>query len=76
MLYCSDRCPDTYYRVPRLLEAEARSVPLKVVRIDTREAAQNAPSPVTYFSLFRDGRFVTHEILSEKKLLAPAGLAP
>lgn len=29
--------------------------------------AQNAPSPFTTFSLFYDGQFVTHEILSEKK---------
>ena len=32
-----------------------------------KDDAQNAPSPFTTFSLFRDGEFVTHEILSEKK---------
>lgn len=34
---------------------------------NSREDAQNAPSPFTIFSLFYDGRFVSHEILSEKK---------
>ena len=77
VLYYSDQCPYTYYWVPRLAEAaEAHDIPLKVVHINSREAAQNAPSPVTNFSLFRDGRFVTHEIQSEKKFLALAGIAP
>ncbi|MCK9169465.1 MAG: YoaP domain-containing protein [Treponema sp.] len=30
--------------------------------------AQKAPSPFTTFSLFHNGSFITHEILSEKKL--------
>ncbi len=76
VLYYSDQCPFTYYWVPRLAEtAKEHDIPLKVVCIDSREAAQNAPSPVTNFSLFRDGKFLTHEILSEKKFLALAGIA-
>ena len=75
MLYYSDQCPFTCCWVPRLTEvAEAYRVPLKVIHIDTREKAQNAPSPVTNFSLFRDGKFITHEILNEKKFLALAGI--
>lgn len=75
VLYYSDQCPYTYYWVPRL-EAAARKhgVPLRVIPIDSVEAARQAPSPVTNFSLFRDGRFLTHEILSEKKFLALAGI--
>ena len=37
------------------------------------EKAQNAPSPVTNFSLFKDGKLLTHEIQNEKKFLALAG---
>lgn len=75
VLYYSDQCPFTCYWVPRLAEvAEAYRVPLKVIHIDTREKAQNAPSPVTNFSLFLDGKFITHEILNEKKFLALAGI--
>jgi N-acetylglutamate synthase-like GNAT family acetyltransferase len=75
VLYYSDQCPYTYYWVPRLAAAaEENGVPLKVVHIDSREAAQNAPSPVTNFTLFRDGQFLTHEIQSEKKFLAFAGI--
>ena len=71
VIYYSDQCPYTYYWVPRLMKAaEEHQVPLKVIHIDSREAAQNAPSPVTNFALFRDGQFLSHEIQSEKKFLA------
>lgn len=74
VLYYSDQCPFTYYWVPRLAKAaEEHGVTLKVIKIDSREAAQNAPSPVTNFTLFINGEFKTHEILNEKKLLALVG---
>ena len=47
--------------------AKARNTVFRSVHIQTREDAQNAPSPFTTFSLFYDGQLVTHEILSEKK---------
>ena len=73
MIYYSDQCPFTYYWVPRLTEfAQENGIPLKTVYIDSREAAQSAPSPVTNFTLFKDGKFITHEILSEKKFLTIA----
>ena len=75
VIYYSDQCPFTYDWVPRLEKAaEENGIPLKVIHIDSREAAQNAPSPVTNFSIFRDGKFISHEIQSEKKLLKLAGL--
>jgi len=76
VIYYSDQCPFTYYWVPRLVEcAKEHGIPLQVIHIDTKEAAQNAPSPVTNFSIFRDGKFVSHEIQSEKKFLALAGIS-
>ncbi len=75
VIFYSDQCPFTYYWVPRLVEcAKAHDIPLKVIHIDTKEAAQSAPSPVTNFSIFKDGKFISHEIQSEKKLLALAGI--
>ena len=75
VIYYSDQCPYTYYWVPRLTEAaDEHNIPLKVIHIDSRDKAQNAPSPVTNFSLFRDGKFISHEIQSENKLLALAGI--
>ena len=57
--------------------AKARNAVFQSVHIQTREDAQNAPSPFTTFSLFYDGQLVTHEILSEKKfakILADKGV--
>lgn len=67
-LYYTNQCPFTAKYVP-LLEnmARTRGVDLHVVHIQSREEAQNAPSPFTTFSLFYNGELVTHEILSEKK---------
>lgn len=68
VLYYTDQCPFTAKYVPLLEDmAKARNAVFQTVHIQTREAAQNAPSPFTTFSLFYDGRLVTHEILSEKK---------
>ncbi len=73
VIYYSDQCPFTYYWVPRLVEvAQENNISLKVIHIDSRDKAQNAPSPVTNFSIFKDGVFLTHEIQSEKKFLALA----
>ena len=67
-LYYTNQCPFTAKYVPVLEEmARARSAVFRAVHIQTREAAQSAPSPFTTFSLFYDGQLVTHEILSEKK---------
>lgn len=68
VLYYTNQCPFTAKYVPLLEEmAKNRKAPFQSVHIQTREEAQNAPSPFTTFSLFYDGQFVTHEILSEKK---------
>lgn len=71
VLFYSDQCPFSYYWVPRLVSAaEEQGFTLKAIKIDTREAAQNAPTPVTNFTLFIDGEFKTHQILNEGQLLA------
>lgn len=69
-LYYTNQCPFTAKYVP-ILEgmAKVKNVPFKTVHIQTREEAQSVPTPFTTFSLFYDGEFVTHEILSEKKFL-------
>ncbi|MCI9597064.1 MAG: GNAT family N-acetyltransferase [Firmicutes bacterium] len=77
-LYYTSQCPFTAKYVP-LLEnmAHARGIDFHVTHIQSREDAQNAPTPFTTFSLFYNGEWVTHEILSEKKfekILASKGL--
>lgn len=75
VLYYTDQCPFTYYWVPRVQKVAAEhGIPLKVIHITSKEEAQNVPAPVTKYALFRDGKFVTHAIQSDKKFLKLAGI--
>lgn len=77
-LYYSRQCPFTAKYVPILENmAKEKNAELQTVNLTTKEEAQNAPTPFTTFSLFYNGEFVTHEILSEKKfdrILSDRGL--
>lgn len=68
VLYYTRQCPFTakYAPLGEKLAAE-RGISLRTVRLETGEQAQAAPSPFTTYSLFGNGTFLTHEILSEKK---------
>lgn len=52
--------------------AKEHGISLKVIPITCKEDAQNVPAPVTTYALFRDGKFVTQAIQSDKKFLALA----
>lgn len=62
--YYSNRCPySEFHARESLIEtAENRGLPLRIIKLDTMEKAQKAPSPATIFSLFLDGRFMTTDI--------------
>ncbi len=75
VIYYTDQCPFTYYWVPRVEEiAKEHNIPLRTIHITSKEEAQNVPAPVTTYALFRDGKFLTHAIQSDKKFLALAGV--
>lgn len=75
VLYYTDQCPFTYYWVPRVEEAaKEHNIPLKVIHITDKAAAQSLPAPVTTYALFRDGEFLTQAIQSDKKFLALSGV--
>ncbi len=68
VLYYTSQCPFTAKYVPVIEKmAKDRQINFQSVHIKTKEEAQNNPSPFTTYSLFYNGEFVTHEILSEKK---------
>ena len=68
VVYYTSQCPFTAKYVPILENlAKEKNVELHAVHMTTGEEARNAPVPFTTFSLFYDGEFITHEILSEKK---------
>ena len=75
VLYYTDQCPFTCYWVPRVAEtAKAHGIPLTTVHITDKETAQNTPAPVTTYALFRNGKFLTHAIQSDRKFLKLAGV--
>ena len=76
VLYYTDQCPYTYYWVPKVQEAaREHGIPFNAIHITEKETAQNVPAPVTTYALFRDGKFVTQSIQSDKKFLKLAGVA-
>lgn len=70
-LYYTPGCPFTAKYVP-LIEncARQRGIAFQSILLDSREKARNAPAAWTNYALFYNGKYVTNEILSEKKFLA------
>ena len=70
VLYYTSQCPFNGKYVP-LLEKTAKEngIPFKAIHIERKIDAQNAPSPITTYALFRDGEYVTNEEMNEKKFL-------
>lgn len=68
VLYYSHQCPHTAKAVP-LLQAKAKElgVALKVIYLDKQKEARALPVPFTSFALFRNGEYITQEILSPAK---------
>lgn len=76
VLYYTDQCPFAYYWAPRVQEvAKEHNIPLKVIHVTSKEQAQNLPAPATTYALFKDGKFITHAIQSDKKFLSLAGVS-
>lgn len=71
MVLCyTSQCPHTAKYAPLIEEiARQKGKTLTLRKLETTEQAQAAPSPVTTYSFFNEGRFVTHEIFSEKKFV-------
>lgn len=78
VLYYTHQCPFTAKYVPLIEDiAKTKGVPFISIRFETAKQAQNAPAPFTSYSLFYNGKFITHEILSVKKfekILSEKGL--
>ena len=64
VVYYSNRCPYAEFHAKNsILEtAKKRKLPLKIIKLETLEQAQAAPSPATIFSLFLNGKFITTDI--------------
>ena len=70
VLYYTSQCPFNAKYVPILEQtAKENGVKFTSIHIQTKEQAQNAPSPVTTYALFRDGKYLTNEQMNDKKFL-------
>ena len=70
VLFYTNQCPFNAKYVP-IIEATAaeHKIPCKAIKLDTKEAAQNAPTPVTNYALFKDGVYLTNEQMNDAKFL-------
>jgi GNAT superfamily N-acetyltransferase len=64
VVYFSNRCPFSEFHVLTSLTetANKRKISLKIIKLETMEQAQSAPTPATIFSLFYNGKFVTTDL--------------
>jgi len=64
VVYYSNRCPFAeFHSKTSLVEtAKNRKLPVTIIKLETMDQAQNAPSPATIFSLFYNGKFITTDI--------------
>ncbi len=70
VLYYTHQCPFNAKYVPTVAEAAKKhGVKFKAVRISSREEAQNAPTPITTYTLFYNGEYVTNEQMNEARFL-------
>lgn len=70
VLFYTNQCPFNAKYVPVLEEtARQNGITFKAVKIESREQAQSAPTPITTYALFCDGEYVTNEQMNEKRFL-------
>ena len=69
-LYYTSQCPFNAKYVPILEEiAREKAIPFRAIHLQSREEAQNAPTPITTYALFLDGQYLTNEQMNESKFL-------
>ena len=69
-MFYTSQCPFNARYVPLLDQtAKENGILFRSIHIDSREKAQNAPTPITNYALFHDGEYVTNEQMNDKKFL-------
>lgn len=68
VLYYTHQCPHTVKYAPIIADlARSHGFDVRVHHLTSAEMAQNAPTPFTTYSIYLEGKFITNEILSEKR---------
>ena len=70
VLYYTSQCPFNAKYVPIVEEvARENGVSFRTIHLQSKEEAQNAPTPVTTYALFYDGSYLTNEQMNARKFL-------
>ncbi|MBR4623757.1 MAG: YoaP domain-containing protein [Clostridia bacterium] len=70
VLFYTSQCPFNAKYVPVLEKtASEHGIPFKAVHLESLNDARNAPTPVTTYALFRNGKYVTNEQMNEARFL-------
>lgn len=70
VLYYTSQCPFNAKYVPIVEEvARENGVSFRAIHLQSKEEAQNAPTPVTTYALFYDGAYLTNEQMNDRKFL-------
>ena len=70
LLYYTSQCPFNAKYVPIVEQAAKENhIPLRTIHLSSKEEAQNAPTPVTTYALFFDGKYLTNEQMNDTKFL-------
>lgn len=70
VLYYTNHCPYNSKYVPQLEAiSKERGIQFFAYKFESKEQAQNAPAPFTTYSLFFEGKFVSNEMLNDKKFI-------
>ena len=70
VLFYTSQCPFNAKYVP-IVEKTAREhqIPFRAIHLESREQAQNAPTPITTYALFYNGEYLTNEQMNDAKFL-------
>ena len=70
VLYYTSQCPFNAKYVPIVEEvARENGVSFQAIHLQSKEEAQNAPTPVTTYALFYNGAYLTNEQMNDRKFL-------
>ncbi len=70
VVYYTHGCPFTAKYIPIVEQlAKDNGIPFESILIDSKENAQNAPCAWTNYAVFYNGKYVSNEILNEKRFL-------
>lgn len=70
VLYYTYQCPFNAKYVPIIENvAKEKNVKFKAICLQSKEQAQNAPTPITTYALFLDGKYLTNEQMNDKRFL-------